>query len=79
MTRWLRSFGRFWYDFIVGDDWTIALGVVIAVVLTALAAQAGLAAWAILPVTVTGGLTWSVARARSRKPGTPETTEPLDG
>ena len=63
---WLKSFGRFWYDFIVGDDWTIALGVVVAVALTALAAHAGLAAWAILPVTVTAGLTWSVARARPR-------------
>jgi hypothetical protein len=26
--RQLRGFGRFWYDFIVGDDWRIALGVV---------------------------------------------------
>jgi hypothetical protein len=26
----LRSFGRFWYDFIVGDDWKIAVAVVLA-------------------------------------------------
>jgi hypothetical protein len=26
----LRSFGRFWYDFVVGDDWKIAVGVVLA-------------------------------------------------
>jgi len=70
--RWLMSFGRFWYDFIVGDDWTIALGVVLAVALTALAADAGLAAWVILPVTVIAGLIWSVARARPRKPGRSE-------
>ena len=25
----LRGFFRFWYDFIVGDDWRIALGVVL--------------------------------------------------
>ena len=25
--RYLRGFGRFWYDFIVGDDWKIAAGV----------------------------------------------------
>ena len=31
--RFLRGFGRFWWDFIVGDDWRIAAGVV--VVLTA--------------------------------------------
>jgi hypothetical protein len=27
--RLLRGFGRFWFDFIVGDDWRIALGVVL--------------------------------------------------
>ena len=26
----LKSFGDFWYDFIIGDDWTIAAGIVIA-------------------------------------------------
>jgi hypothetical protein len=25
--RWIRGFGRFWYDFVVGDDWRIAAGV----------------------------------------------------
>jgi hypothetical protein len=26
--RYLVAFGRFWYDFVVGDDWRIAVGVV---------------------------------------------------
>jgi hypothetical protein len=26
----LRAFGRFWYDFIIGDDWKIAMAVVVA-------------------------------------------------
>lgn len=26
----LRAFGRFWLDFLVGDDWKIAAGVVLA-------------------------------------------------
>jgi hypothetical protein len=26
--RWIAAFGRFWYDFIIGDDWRIAAGVV---------------------------------------------------
>ena len=26
----LRAFGAFWYDFVVGDDWRVAVGVVIA-------------------------------------------------
>jgi hypothetical protein len=37
--RFLRAFGRFWYDFIVGDDWRIAAGVVL--VLAAGAALVG--------------------------------------
>jgi hypothetical protein len=31
--RFAKGFGRFWWDFIVGDDWRIAAGVL--VVLTA--------------------------------------------
>ena len=34
MIRFLKAFGRFWYDFIIGDDWKIAVGVVIALSLT---------------------------------------------
>ncbi len=26
----LKAFGQFWYDFIIGDDWKIAAGVVLA-------------------------------------------------
>lgn len=32
--RVVRGFARFWYDFIVGDDWKIAVAVVAAVALT---------------------------------------------
>jgi hypothetical protein len=28
--RFIKSFGRFWYDFIVGDDWKISVAVVLA-------------------------------------------------
>jgi hypothetical protein len=28
MLRLARAFGRFWWDFVVGDDWRIAAGVV---------------------------------------------------
>ena len=28
--RFLKSFGQLWYDFIIGDDWKIAVAVVIA-------------------------------------------------
>jgi hypothetical protein len=38
----LRSFGRFWYDFIIGDDWKIAVAVVTALGVVAGAMKAGL-------------------------------------
>ena len=25
--RYVKGFGRFWYDFVVGEDWRIAAGV----------------------------------------------------
>lgn len=31
--KFLKSFGQFWYDFIIGDDWKIAVAVVISLVL----------------------------------------------
>jgi hypothetical protein len=50
--RWLAGFGRFWYDFIIGDDWTIAATVAAALVATWLLHQAGLDAWWFLPLAV---------------------------
>jgi hypothetical protein len=31
----VRGFGRFWWDFVVGDDWKIAAGVVLALLIGA--------------------------------------------
>jgi hypothetical protein len=67
--QWIKGFGRFWYDFIIGDDWTVAAGVVIALALTALLAHNSVAAWWLMPVAVVAmlGLSlWRVA-ARSRQ------------
>ena len=61
--RQLRAFATFWYDFIVGDDWTIAVGVVIALAVTAALAQTHTAAWWALPTAVTGLLGLSLLRA----------------
>ncbi len=33
----MKRFARFWWDFVVGDDWRVAAGVVIAFGLTAIA------------------------------------------
>lgn len=53
MIRRLRSFGAFWYDFIVGDDWRVAVGVVVAFIATwALSRTTSIALWWIVPVAV---------------------------
>jgi len=48
----LIGLGRFWYDFIVGDDWTIAAAVVVALVVTNLLVRAHIVSWWLLPVAV---------------------------
>lgn len=40
--KFLKAFGQFWYDFIIGDDWKIAVAVVLALVLTIAATAAHL-------------------------------------
>ena len=62
MTR-ARSLLRFIWDFVVGDDWRIALGVVVALGITALVTDTSVSAWWILPVGVASVLGLSVWRA----------------
>jgi hypothetical protein len=62
MTR-LEALLRFVWDFVVGDDWRIAVGVVVALGLTAALAGAGVAAWWVVPVAVLGLLWHSLLRA----------------
>jgi hypothetical protein len=61
--KYLRSFGRFWWNFIVGDDWRVALGVAIALALTALLAHEDVNAWWLLPIAVALVLALSLRRA----------------
>jgi len=61
----VEALGRFLWDFVVGDDWRIAVAVVIALAVTAIVAGAGVSAWWILPVAtalVLGLSVWRVAR-----------------
>jgi hypothetical protein len=37
--RFIKAFARFWYDFVVGDDWKIAAGVVVALALLLVAVK----------------------------------------
>ena len=59
----LKSLGRFAWDFVVGDDWTTAVGVVLALGLTALIADGGISAWWVMPVAVCAILALSLWRA----------------
>ncbi|MGW5360935.1 hypothetical protein [Actinopolymorpha pittospori] len=62
----LRMFGLFWYDFLVGDDWRVALGVVVALGLTFGMSTAGVPTWWVLPVALVVLLTLSLRRATRR-------------
>ncbi len=46
------GFFRFWYEFIIGDDWSVAAGVVAALALTSLLTRRGVDAWWLLPPAV---------------------------
>jgi hypothetical protein len=68
--RRLQSFAAFWYDFIVGDDWRVAAGVVGALSISTVVSRTtdlsvwwiGVAAVAVLlPLSI-----YRVARRRSR-------------
>jgi hypothetical protein len=60
--KYVVNFVLFWYDFIVGDDWTIAAGVIVALVLTAVLVQTNVVAWLWLPLAVAALLGASVIR-----------------
>lgn len=63
----LEAFVRFLWDFVVGDDWRIAVGVVVALGVTAVVAGTAVTAWWILPLGVAALLAlsvWRVARSQ---------------
>lgn len=60
----LRALAVFCYDFVVGEDWRLALGVILGLALTAVLVHVGATAWWILPVCVALALGLSLRRAR---------------
>jgi hypothetical protein len=68
MIRRIRAFGAFWYDFIIGDDWLVALGVTLALAITYAASHITDApVWWIVVVAVAILLPLSVFRATRRR------------
>lgn len=59
----LAAFGRFWWGFVIGDDWLVALLVAAAIGATAALAAAGVTAWWLLPLAVLLVLWLSLRRA----------------
>jgi hypothetical protein len=68
MTRATAFLAGLW-EFVVGDDWMTALGVALALALTALIAAAGVSAWWVTPSAVIGLLALSVRRAARGRSG----------
>ena len=63
LLSWPVAFGRFWYRFIVGDDWTVAAAVAVGLAGTAVLAARGVQAWWLVPVIVVAILGASLRRA----------------
>ena len=78
---WLKGFGRFWYDFIVGDDWTIAAGVCLALGATYGLLRADVPAWWLTPLAAVAIVAYAVRRANDREaaaaPPEADADEPL--
>jgi len=60
---YLFRFFMFWYVFVVGDDWTVAVGVVGSLAVAAALVHRHLPAWLWLPPAVGAVLTASLWRA----------------
>jgi hypothetical protein len=64
--KYIRAFGRFWWDFVVGDDWRVAAGIAVALGLTKLLTAEGANVWWLLPAAVAvllAGTLWRAVRA----------------
>ena len=62
----MSSLRRAWlglWEFVVGDDWRSAAGVVLGLALTALVADLHVASWWVMPVAVLGLLGLSIRRS----------------
>jgi hypothetical protein len=60
--KYVAQFGRFWYDFVVGDSVALAIGAAMALVLAAVLVWAGAGALTqiLLPVAVVAALAISL-------------------
>ncbi len=64
--RWLKAFGRFWWEFLVGDTPELFVATVLILGVTAVLAKtvSTTAAWVTMPILVIFALVVSVWRGR---------------
>ena len=63
----IRAFGHFWYDFVIGDDWRVALGVAAALAITYASSRHSSSVWWIVPAAVALLLPLSLWRAARKR------------
>lgn len=63
----LRIFAGFWWDFVVGDDWRMTLGLLLAIGATLFLSHAGLPGWWIVPAAAALLLRTSLRRATGQR------------
>ena len=64
----MKRFARFWWNFVVGDDWRVAAGLAVALGLTSVLTHEGVNAWWLLPVAIVlllAGSLWRETRQAS--------------
>ena len=64
LVTWPVAFARFWWHFIVGDDWTVAATVIASLTVTALLNARGVAVWWLVPAVVIVIVTLRLRRAQ---------------
>jgi len=67
IASWVLAFARFWYHFIIGDDWTIAAAVAVGLLLTALLVARHITAWWLIPAIVIAVVGVDLRRAGRRR------------
>jgi membrane protein implicated in regulation of membrane protease activity len=70
----ISAFVGFWYDFVVGDDWSVAVGLVAALALTYGLSATAMPVWWVLPAAVAVMLPLSLWRAARRTATDHQTT-----
>ncbi len=67
MTKRIQAFAAFWYDFIIGDDWLVAAGVMAGLALTYWVSRTAVPAWWLMPLFLLLMLPASLWRAARRR------------